>query len=264
MSKHIKTIEQVDHPELTDTCWTWRRKLAFPRSIYDELLILCCPEDVICEQAHSPEILCESCCFPLCYSCFFTSKKKEDHLIPIPEALTNDNFWGYATALLYKYKVRWIEAAAACPIFTALITYYVEGDKGHLLNEEQHRPKRGYAVRGNVYSFHMPWEEILEKIGGLLQNQARPTLPHKPETLASVVLFSLRIGEVVDLNKWLPQAKLRPHVVLKLMCALVDNKYPFCTTNADRATLKTHFAALLEERYPETEGHKRDRDRTGA
>ena len=125
MSKHIKTIEQVDHPELTDTCWTWRRKLAFPRSIYDELLILCCPEDVICEQAHSPEILCESCCFPLCYSCFFTSKKKEDHLIPIPEALTNDNFWGYATALLYKYKVRWIEAAAACPIFTALILIFL-------------------------------------------------------------------------------------------------------------------------------------------
>jgi len=28
------------------------------------------------------------------------------------------------------YKVKWIEAAAACPIFTALITYYAEGDRG--------------------------------------------------------------------------------------------------------------------------------------
>ena len=58
--------------------------------------------------------------------------------VGVPEALANDNFWGHAPDILYKYKVRWIEAAAACPIFTALITYYVEGDKGHLLNVEQH------------------------------------------------------------------------------------------------------------------------------
>ena len=74
----------------------------------------------------------------------------------VPEALTNDNWWGYVTKVLYQYKVRWIEAAAACPIFTALICYYVEGDRGHLMNVQQHGPERGSAVRGNVYSFHMP------------------------------------------------------------------------------------------------------------
>ena len=163
--------------------------------------------------------------------------------------------------MLYKYKVRWIEAAAACPIFTALITYYVEGDKGHLLNEEAHRPKRGYAVRRNVYSFHMPWEKILQKLGSLLNNEDLPSLPHVPETLATVVLFSLRIGDVVDLNKWLPQAKLRPHVVLKLMCSLVDNKYSLGSRHSGAGRLKTHFARLLEQRYPETEGSERERER---
>ena len=95
-------------------------------------------------------------------------------------------------------------------MFTALITYYVEGDRGHLLNAEQHRPQRGYAVRGNVYSFHMPWEEIGKSLGQVLQNEQDEALPHPPDTLASMDLFSLRIGDVVDLNKWLPQAKLRP------------------------------------------------------
>ena len=65
--------------------------------------------------------------------------------VAVPEALANDNWWGYVTSVLYEYKVRWIEAAAACPVFTALICYYVEGDRGHLMNVQQHRPDRGYA-----------------------------------------------------------------------------------------------------------------------
>jgi hypothetical protein len=212
----------VDHPELAEDCWEWRRMLQGTR--FNRQVILCCPEDVQCHQSHTDGVLCERCSFPLCFKCFRTSRLKDVYLVGIPEALSNDNFWGYATALLYKYRVRWIEAAAACPVFTALITYYVEGDKGHLLNAEQHRPQRGYAVRGNVYSFHMPWEEIMSKLGSVLDAEDSDTLPHSQETLASVVLFSLRIGDVVDLNKWLLQAKLRPHVVLKLMCSLVDNK----------------------------------------
>ena len=118
----------------------------------------------------------------------------------IPEALANDKFWGYVTSLLYKYRVRWIEAAAACPVFTALITHYVERNRGHLLNAEQHRPQRAYAVRGNVYSFHMPWEEIARSLDKVLRAEDAVSLPHPPETLASAVLFSLRIGDVVDLN----------------------------------------------------------------
>ena len=165
------------------------------------------------------------------------SRRPTDFDVAVPEALANDNYWGYVTSVLYQYKVRWIEAAAACPIFTALICYYVEGDRGHLLNVQQHKPERGYAVRGNVYSFHMPWEEIAQSMAKVVESEDVDYLPHRPETLASVVLFSLRIGDVVDLNKWLPQAKLRPHVVLKLLCALVDNKYQFGPIHQDAETL---------------------------
>ena len=71
-------------------------------------------------------------------------------------------------------------------------------------------------------------------------------LPHGPETLTSVVLFSLRIGDVVDLNKWLPRAKLRSHVVLKLLCALVDSMYRFGPFLHDGVALKRKFGELVE------------------
>ena len=142
------------------------------------------------------------------------------------------------TSVLYQCKVRCIEAAAACSIFTALICYYIEGDRGHLLNAQLHKPERGYAVRGNVYNFHMPWEEIAQSMAKIVESEDVDYLPHRPETFANVVLFSLRFGDVVNLNKWLPQAKPRPHVVLKVPCALVINKYRLGPIHQNAVTLK--------------------------
>jgi hypothetical protein len=134
-------------PQLGADCWVWRRVLPetpkLPRRV-----ILCCPEDVRCDgrRAHDAHVLCAHCEIPLCRQCFLTSQKRQNGY-GIPEALANDNYHGYVTAVIYKYKVRWIEAAAACPIFTALITYYAEGERGHLMEEEMHGPQRAYNVR---------------------------------------------------------------------------------------------------------------------
>ena len=68
------------------------------------------------------------------------------------------------------------------------------------MNVQQHGPERGYAVRGNVYSFHMPWEHIAKNMEKVVESEDVDYLPHGPETLASVVLFSLRVGDVVDFN----------------------------------------------------------------
>ena len=87
----------------------------------------------------------------------------------------------------------------------------------------------------------MPWEQIAINMEKVVQSEDVDHLPHGPETLASVVLFSLRVGDVVDLNKWLPQAKLRPHVVLKLLCALVDSNYRFGSGTRDAKTLKENL-----------------------
>ena len=84
------------HPELEDDCWNWRRQLDCSR-LYEGEVLLCCPEDVKCERDHAAHLLCERCSFPLCRRCLLTSRKQDPSDVGIPEALTNDNFWGYVT-----------------------------------------------------------------------------------------------------------------------------------------------------------------------
>ena len=64
-------------------------------------------------------------------------------------ALSNDNMWGYATDVIAKHKVRWIEMAAFY-LWTCIIVYYVEGDRGHVMNEVLGRAESRYAARGIV------------------------------------------------------------------------------------------------------------------
>ena len=73
--------------------------------------------------SHAANMLCPECTFPLCCRCLLTSSAQEDTAVPIPVALANDNFFGFALDIVYKYKVRYIECAEASPLFTALITY---------------------------------------------------------------------------------------------------------------------------------------------
>ena len=129
--------------------------------------IICCPEDVECDREHAANLLCPKCKFPICFRCLHISSSQEEKAVTIPASLANDNLFGFALDIVYKYKVRYIECAAASPLFTALITYYVERDKGHMLNVRQHKPQRAYAVRCNAYSFHMPWEDIAAKLGAI-------------------------------------------------------------------------------------------------
>ena len=195
-------------------------------------------------------MICDQCEIPLCRSCFLTSIAKQNY--KVPEALANDNYMGYVTSVLYRWKVRFIEAAAASPIFTALITYYAEGDRGHLLDEVMHKPRGAYNVRGNCFSFHMPWDSILKQLGNVVVDDGHEALPHPPHILRTMILFSLRLNNCDDFNTWMPQARLRPHVVLKLQYALIDAGYPF---KLQDAPLREAFRRQVEERYPETEAH---------
>ena len=75
--------------------------------------------------------------------------------------ICNGNFWGYTTDLIAKYQVRWIEMATVNPCWTSMLVYYVEEDRGHLMNEEVGQQKFRTVVRGSCCSFAMPWEDIL-------------------------------------------------------------------------------------------------------
>ena len=56
-----------------------------------------------------------------------------------------------------------------------------------------------------------------------------------------MVLFSLRVGEVKDLNKLLPMARLRPHVVLQLLFALVDSGFVKLSSSRTVQQLRKSF-----------------------
>ena len=79
-------------------------------------------------------------------------------------ALANDNMWGYIASIIMRYQVRWIEMAAVLPYWTCMIVYYVEGDRGHLMNEVLKENQHRAAVRGQAFSFIMPWDEIVKSL----------------------------------------------------------------------------------------------------
>ena len=78
----------------------------------------------------------------------------------IPQSFTNDNFIGYAHEYIVENKVTWLEATIACPVFSGMVVYYIEGSasqRGHMMETALGRPQRAWAARGNIFSFLLPW-----------------------------------------------------------------------------------------------------------
>ena len=210
--------------------------------------VLLCPEDIQCTQRHLPNGLCDQCQMPLCQRCLGDIT----HGFSPAASLASDNLWGYGLPWIYKYGVRYIESVAACPLFTALVSYYVEADGGHMLEEQLHQASHPVRVRGNVSSFPMPWEEIYGSMAAAFQQDPSEMLPHAPETLARLVQFHLHIGNGVEMSKWLPGTRLRPFVVMKLLEHLLETRHPWLE-GVDKEDLRRKFQTRLEKLYPETE-----------
>ena len=191
-SSHI-TDDSDEDPEYA---WEWR-------SVYEaangtEWDLFCCPEDVqqseYCTHTKSDHKVCRHCLVPICSDCY-------DHitcapLYSAPMALANDNYIGYTYKTILKYRVRWIEAAAALPCWTTLMCYYIEGDQGHLLNEYMMESQYMPVVRGNVFSYHMDWPTILESLNRSTSDEQLSILPHHPDHLAHIVQLHLKVFAV--------------------------------------------------------------------
>ena len=102
---------------------------------YAGQVVLCCPEDIKCNGAREGHELHSCCQLPLCRDCYFDSRSGNDDVCKVARCLANENFYGLTDEDLVKHRVRWIECAAASPVLTCLTAYYVEGDRGHLLDE---------------------------------------------------------------------------------------------------------------------------------
>ena len=217
--------------------------------------ILCCPEDIRCKHCQpGAQTLCEACELPLCRSCL--TRMTQQSYNAVPQALTNDNWVGYPTELLYQHQVRWIEAAAACPVWTSMVCYYLEADRGHLMDEDIHRADHRIAVRGNVSSFSMPWEEILATLDPTRDgHKTWGALPHSKNTLRALVKISVKGMRHNEAIQWVSGAKIRPWVVTALLHHLIDLQHPMCTAidSPDMAKEKVSERVTLAYGTDETE-----------
>ena len=88
----------------------------------DGAKMICCPKDVLrCgHSVHAAHEICGKCAVPLCHVCHSSFSKKWN----IAMALGKNNYIGYVSKTLVEYKMRFIEAAIVCPVWTSLICYF--------------------------------------------------------------------------------------------------------------------------------------------
>ena len=75
-------------------------------------------------------------------------------------ALANDNYYGYIKFLLLSKQVTWLEKACASLCWSTILVSYLEEPYGHLMLESMEGPQARTKVRGNPFSFSMPWKDI--------------------------------------------------------------------------------------------------------
>jgi len=220
--------------------------------------LLCCPEDVRrgthplapC-KAHARHELCPNYEITLCSLCK-RHLKRSGEAAAIPMALCNDNFWGYSSELIWKHKVRWIEAAIVSPCMTTMLVYYVEGDRGHLMNEDVGQQQFRTVVRGSCCSFNMPWEDILECLQRSCLDKELTDIPRPAEVMKYVLRVHMNVGGV-DLRKTLKQLYVRPYVLLLLLEYLIDHNHEVFRGKGGPLELKQKMRTAVAREYPETE-----------
>jgi hypothetical protein len=108
--------------------------------------------------------LCKHCSLPICKGCriqLATAHGKSN----VPMALANDQWYGYVQEILARLDVRWIECAAASLAWTTQIIYQLDTPHhGHMMLESMTGAQNRIAYRGNVFSFMMPWEDIITSL----------------------------------------------------------------------------------------------------
>ena len=68
-----------------------------------------------------------------------------------------------------------------------MMCFYIEGDQGRPLEETMFESSFMSVVRGNVLSYHVPWEKIMAFLERTTSDEKLALLPHDPEHLAHMV-----------------------------------------------------------------------------
>ena len=105
--------------------------------------------------------------------------------------------------------------AAVLPMWTNMIVYYVEESEGHMMNEEIGRARYRRAVKGQSFSFAMPWRDLIAEFQRREAEDELLELPRKLAVLQYVFRLHLKVAGD-DFTNDLRHVRLRPHVWLQL------------------------------------------------
>ena len=147
----------------------------------------------------------------------------------------------------------------ATPVWTSLMVYYVEGDRGHLMTEVAFKAQSARAARGNAVSFPLPWEDMLTSMSQASTTPGELELPHDPKIICALVRLHLKCNDA-DLSKYVEQVKIRAHVVMHLIMQLVVRQHPYFARIAHSSELELHqkLQARFVQLYPEARSRLRD------
>ena len=225
---------------------------------------LCCPEDTVCvaQCVHDEHTVCSQWHIPICDECWTLSLVNEK----VPKALCNDNFIWYFHASIVQQRVTWLETTIAGPVFSSLVIYYLEGDKdskwGNFMDTPVGKAPRSWGVRGNIFQFLLPWEDVLRQLFEKVEDGDPSQWPLSPAVARHIVRVRFVRG-ASDVVQNFGELTVRSAVVKKLAEIYIERNiqelqqrpgvlkihtYRRCANVA--ASLKAHVHERVDASYP--------------
>ena len=145
-----------------------------------------------------------------------------------------------------------------------MIVYYVEGHEGHVMNEEFGKQQWRTAVRGQCFSFVMPWSQILREFNQRPGSDAKlADLPRDADTLHYLFRIHLKVAGK-DFGEKLKQVCLRPFVLVRLLQFMMDNEHEVFRRSKNVHLFRDRLEEVVHAKYPQTEAHLPPESREGA
>ena len=173
-----------------------------------------------------------------------------------------------------------MEKTVSTPFWTGMTLFTINRQKGgrrHLLRERMYQASKRVAFKGQVFSAPMDWNNVLQQLDDMDQNETQIVLPKLGAVLASEVRISIEAG-LVSLQGYLREATVRRNVVAQLISMFKDAGHPNYTrvnmadvkiraaqlTDTDEAAIPNDLADMLAESDSDSDDGGADKAATPA
>ena len=140
------------------------------------------------------------------------------------------------------------------------------GDRHNLMGSSLGKAERSWGIRGNIFSFLLPWEDVLGQLFTKIEDGDLSEWPLAPEIVGHVVRVKFVRGPTNLVDKF-QELRVRSKVVKKLAAIYIEKNvqdlaqrpgvlkihtFQKCATVAE--SLKKHATQRVDRLYPEANG----------